>query len=407
MWRLGTFFHEMAYGLLTVFVPMYIVATVASGGLGGSLVDLGIITALAVVSTIPAAYFWGWICDRIRRYKVFILLAFLSMAVILFLFTFSFAQNLWVFAALYILMNVLHIAHEPPKNVLVAENYSHDKWGRAYAIYEGVTEFGLIIGLGIGFFTFTATLNFGVNAILCFYICSALSLAAFVFSLLFVADPIMNIERRLVGMERTLDYAHRGFETVAKMWQGCRDPPDLKPPRFLGFGLAILVFTLAAGIFYTPLPVFFTSYMGLDAGSVFVVYVLGSIGSTSGYFFIRNRAYGGDAKKRISRMILLRTMLVALIVTVVSLSFYPLVVTGLLLIGMGFVFAVYSILMLCNSMALVPQGKAGIIDVLTGLGTAVGSFLGPYLAEVIGYLPAYAISAVLFLVAFVCIKVFS
>ena len=35
MWRLGTLFHEMAYGLLSVFVPMYIATSVASGGLGG------------------------------------------------------------------------------------------------------------------------------------------------------------------------------------------------------------------------------------------------------------------------------------------------------------------------------------------------------------------------------------
>jgi len=407
MWRLGTFFHEMAYGLLNVFIPMYIVAASASGGLGGSLVDLGIITALAVISTIPAAYFWGWLCDRIHQYKLFILLAFLSMAVILFLFTLSFAQNLVMFASLYILMNVLHIAHESSKNVLVAENYSYDKWGRAYAIYEGVTELGLVIGLGIGFFTFTATESFGANAILCFYICSALSFLAFVFSLLFVADPIANMERRLVGMERTLNYVHRGFEIVAKMWMGCKDTSNLKPPRFLGFGLAILFFALAAGIFYTPLPVFFTDYMSLDKSFVFVVYVLGSVGSASGYFYIRNRVYSGDAKKRISRLILVRALLVFLIVTVVASSFYPLAVTGLLLIGMGFAFAVYSILMLCNSMALIPQGKTGILDVLTGLGTAAGGFLGPYLAEVIGYLTTYAISAVIFLVAYVCIKIFS
>jgi MFS family permease len=118
MWRIGTFFHEMAYGLLSVFIPMYIVTSVALGGLGGSLFDLGLITALSVVCTIPAAYFWGWICDRMRRYKIFILLSFLSSSAILFLFTFSFAQNLAVFAALYILMSVLHIAHEAPKKRL-------------------------------------------------------------------------------------------------------------------------------------------------------------------------------------------------------------------------------------------------------------------------------------------------
>lgn len=407
MWRLGTFFHEMAYGLIAVFVPMYIATSLASGGLGGNLVDLGIITGLAIVFTIPAAYFWGWICDRIRRYKIFILLSFLSSAIILFLFTLPFTQNLVVFTALFILMNILHIAHEPPKNVLVAENYSHDKWGRAYAVYEGLTEIGLIIGLGIGFFTFTVSLNFGVNAIYCFYMCSALSFVAFMISLFFVADPIMNMERRLVGMERSLDYIHRGFETVSNMWRGCMDTTSFKQTRFLGFGLAILFFALAAGVFYTPLPVFFTNYLGLDAGSVFSIYVLGSLGSTSGFFFIRNRTFGGDAKKQISRMILFRSLFVFLIVAVMSFSFYPLAMSGLLLIGMGFAFAVYSILMLCNSMALVPQGKSGIIDVLGGLGAASGAFLGPFLAQVIGYLPAFAVAGVLFLVAFVCLKVFS
>jgi MFS family permease len=407
MWRLGTFFHEMAYGLLSVFIPMYIVTSSAYGGLGGNLLDLGLITGLSVVCTIPASYFWGWICDRMRRYKFFILLSFLSSAIILFLLTFAFAQNIAVFAALYILLNVLHVAHESPKNVLVAENYSHDQWGRAYAVYEGLTEIGLIIGLGIGFFTFTATVSFGINAMYSFYVCSALSLVAFLFSLFFLADPLMNMERRLVGMENTLDFAHRGFDTLSKMWRGNMDTSGFRQTRFLGFGLAILFFSLATSVFYTPLPVFFTDYLGLDPSSVFIVYVLGSIGATSGYFYIRTRAFGGNAKSRISRMILLRSLFILLIVAVVGLSFNSLALSGLMLIGLGFAFAIYSILMLCNSMALVPEGKSGIIDVLAGLGAATGSFLGPFLADVIGYLPAFLVASVLFLVAFICIKLLS
>jgi predicted MFS family arabinose efflux permease len=217
----------------------------------------------------------------------------------------------------------------------------------------------------------------------------------------------MNFERRLVGMERKLDYVHNGFRTLGNMWHGHMDTSNFKQVRFLGFGLAILFFSLATAVFYTPLPVFFADYLGLDAGSIFILYVLGSIGATLGFFVIRNRAFGGDAKKRISRLILLRGLLVFLVVGVVGLSFYPLVMAGVMLIGLGFVFAVYSILMLCNSMALVPEGKSGIIDVLAGVGAAVGAFLGPFLAEIIGYLPAFLIAGVIFFVAFVCLKVFS
>jgi predicted MFS family arabinose efflux permease len=270
-----------------------------------------------------------------------------------------------------------------------------------------LTEIGLIIGLGIGFFTFTATISFGINAIYSLYVCSALSLVAFVISLLFIADPLINFERRLVGMENKLDFANRGFDTLSKMWRGNMDTSNFRQTRFLGFGLAILFFALATSIFYTPLPVFFTDYLGLAPSSVFIVYVLGSIGATSGYFYIRTRAFGGDTKSRISRMILLRSLFIFLIVAVVGLSFNSLALSGLMLIGLGFAFAIYSILMLCNSMALVPEGKSGIIDVLAGLGAACGSFFGPFLADVIGYLPAFLVASILFLVAFICIKLFS
>jgi MFS family permease len=407
MWRLGTFFHEMAYGLLSVFIPLYIATSVTSGGLGGRLVDIGIIIGLSVFCTIPASYFWGWICDKIRRYKAFILMSFLSSTLILLLFTFPFAHSIVVFTALYISMNILHNAHESSKNVLISENYSHYQWGRAHALYKGLNEIGLIIGLAIGFLTFTATNNFGVNSIYTFYICSGLSFIAFLFSLLFVADPIMNFERRIVRMERTLDYTQSGFQTVSKMWSGNRNIANFKQTRFLGFGLAILFFALATAVFFTPLPIFFTHYLGLDPGSVFVVYVLASIGAISGYFINRNSAFCGDAKKRISRMILLRSFIIFLIVAVVGLSFYPSALAGVMLIGLGFAFAVYTILMLCNAMALVPEGKTGIIDVLAGLGAGTGAFLGPFLAGMIGYLPVFLTAGLLFLVAFVCLKVFS
>ena len=76
MWRAGFFFHEMAFGLLSVFIPIYVIVT-----LGGTLLEVGIMTAVALFLTIPASFFWGYACDKTRRYKRFILLSFLSMAI--------------------------------------------------------------------------------------------------------------------------------------------------------------------------------------------------------------------------------------------------------------------------------------------------------------------------------------
>src|SRR3972149_2981575 len=106
MWRLGFFFHEMAFGLLSVFIPLYVVTP----AVGGSLVDIGIMTSLALFLSIPASFFWGYICDKTRRYKLYILLSFISAAIILYLFTF--ATNVVVFIILYVVMSMLHVAHE-------------------------------------------------------------------------------------------------------------------------------------------------------------------------------------------------------------------------------------------------------------------------------------------------------
>ena len=136
MWRLGFFFHEIAFGLLSVFIPLYVV----SPTIGGSLVDLGIITSIALFSAIPASFFWGYICDKTRRFKLYILLSFISATVLLYLFTF--ATNILTFIVLYAVMSMLHVAHEAPKNVLIAEHYSREDWGKSYALYEGFTEIG-------------------------------------------------------------------------------------------------------------------------------------------------------------------------------------------------------------------------------------------------------------------------
>jgi MFS family permease len=83
------------------------------------------------------------------------------------------------------------------------------------------------------------------------------------------------------------------------------------------------------------------------------------------------------------------------------------IMTGILLIFIGFAYAMYYIMMLSLSMELIPEGKAGFFDGLVGLGAAIGAFLGPFLAYDLHYLPAFIIAAVIFLAAFISLKLFS
>jgi MFS family permease len=407
MWRLGFFFHEVAFGLLSVFIPLYVIAFKDTSILGGPLVALGLMTSLAIFCTIPASFFWGHICDSTRHYKVFILLSFFTSAIILFLFTLPFAQNLLIFVVLYVVMQVLHVAHEAPKNVLIAEHYSREDWEKSYAFYEGLTEIGFIVGLVIGLFAFASTFSFSVVATYTLYLCSGLSLVAFLLSILLIADPLMIFERRLVGIEKRLDYTYRGIESSSRMMDGLPYDGKLKKDSFLGFAIAIVFFSLASSIFFTPLPIFLHTELQLPPSMVFVAYILNSVGAMVGYFLIGRRARAMNVKKQMRRFVLLRGFLVFLLVAVVQFAFSTALLAGVILVFLGFAYASYFILMLSLSMELIPAGKSGVFDVLVGLGAAIGSFLGPFLAQTLNYLPTFLIAGGIFFLAFLTLKIFS
>ena len=407
MWRLGFFFHEIAFGLLSVFIPLYVVAFKNTSLLGGPLVALGVMTSIAIFCSIPASFLWGYLCDATRHYKVFILLSFLSSAVILFLMTLPFAQNILLFVVLYVVMQMLHVAHESPKNVLIAEHYSRDDWEKSYGFYEGLTEIGFIVGLAIGLIAFASNLSLSVLSTYTLYLCSGLSVAAFVLSIVLIADPLMIFERRLVGIERRIDYTYRGVESSSRLMDGLRWAGSLKEDSFLGFALAIVMFSLASSLFFTPLPIYLKGLFGGQQSMVYFAYILNSVGATAGYFLIRGRARTMDIRKQMPRFVLLRSLLIFAFAGVIEFAFSPTILTGILLIFIGFAYAMYYIMMLSLSMELIPEGKTGFFDGLVGLGAAVGSFLGPFLATHLNYLPTFLVAAVVFLIAFITLKLFS
>jgi MFS family permease len=397
MWRLGFFFHEIAFGLLSVFIPLYVV----SRAIGGSLVDLGIMTSAALFLSIPASFFWGYICDKTRRFKLYILLSFISATALLYLFTF--ATNVLTFIILYAVMSMLHVAHEAPKNVLIAEHYSREEWGKSYALYEGFTEIGWLIGLLVGLFTSAIALS--PNYIL--ILCSGLNLVAFVLSIFLVADPVLIFERRLVSIEKKIDFTYRGVGTFSKLVDGFSIRDKLKAESFPAFGAALALFSLASSLFFTPLPIFFVQELAFPTSMVFMVYMLSSGGAVVGYFLAGRSASSSGAKAYMRRMVLLRSSLVFLLVIAVNFVVSTTVLASVILFMLGFAYAFYYILTLSLSMELIPAGRSGLFDGLVGLGAASGSFLGPFLAETLGFLPQFLIASFVFLLAFLVLKIFA
>ena len=399
MWRLGFFFHEMGFGLLSIFLPLYIVSIDRVNG----LFYIGIISAIALFSAIPASFFWGYVCDKTRRYKRYILLSFFASTMLLYLFTFTAAVSLLI--VLYTVLSVMHVAHEAPKNVLIAELYSHQDWERSFAFYEGFTEVGWLIGLLLGFVLST----FGVGPVNLLLVCSGLNLVAFVLSLLLVKDPAMIFERGLVSMEKTLNFASRGMFLASKIMDGVSNDERLKKENMGAFGAGLVLFSLATSILFTPMPIFVSNAVqgaGLPEGVVFAIFVLNSGGAIVGYAFAGSRSSESSGKRHLGEVVVFRGFLTFLLIVTLQITAYSVgFVTGILIL-MGFAYAMFLVYALSLSMELIPAGKAGLFNVLIGTGGALGSFLGPFIAQTFGFFTVFMTTLGLFIMTYVAFKLF-
>ncbi len=137
-------------------------------------------------------------------------------------------------------------------------------------------------------------------------------------------------------------------------------------------------------MFFTPLPIFFAQNLGLPANMIFMIYMLNSVGAIVGYSLVKRRSTFIDSKKQIRRIVILRSALIFLLVAATQIAFATTFFAALVMVLLNLGYAVYYILMISLAMELIPDGKAGIFDVLTGLGAASGSLLGPFLAQTLG-----------------------
>jgi len=394
MWFIGFLFHEMAFGLLSVFLPLYI-----TGHLGGSLTDVGIVIAVANFVAVPFSFFWGYLCDKTRRYRFYILLSFSALAILLYLF--SLTGVIAILIALYTAIAVFHVAHEAPKNVLISEYYSRTEWEGSFASYEALTEFGWLSGLLLGFLLSA----YGFSGASLIFLCSLLNLVAFVVSLFLVRDPLLVFERKLVAIERAVDFAHRGFSFVSKALDGMRIKENLRNESVSIFCAGLLLFSLATSMLFTPLPVFFSRGLGVSQSLVFGIFVFNRFGTFLGYVLAGRRAQQLNGRSVVKRANLVRGILSLLLIsTIVWFSVFTLSLAAIALMVMGVAYGLFLISTLSLSMELIPEGKAGAFNALVGLGGALGCLLGTYTAENYGFLILFLVASIGFFLSYIAFQ---
>jgi len=171
--------------------------------------------------------------------------------------------------AVSVVLAVLHVAHEPSKNILIAELYSREEWEKSYAIYEGLTEIGWLTGLLSG--VFLSFFEFSTKTIL--MICSGLNFLAFLTSIILITDPFLVFERTFLRIERVADLTYRGIAIAARTLDGFSTNKELMEGNIYAFCGGLVLFSLATSTLFTPLPIFLSKDLSLSTSMVFTIYV--------------------------------------------------------------------------------------------------------------------------------------
>lgn len=394
----GFVFHKISFGLLSVLLPLYITQSIS----GGSLSAWGLITAAATFIAVPFSFLWGYLCEAMRRYSFFISLSFATVTLLLYIF--SLTTDLLLLGIIYVFIVVFRVAHEPPKNVLIAENYSNINWKQGFASYAALTEFGWIAGLFLGF-TFTL---WGFTSTTLLLICIALSFTSFVLSAIFVTDPVLFFERGLVTIERSLSLVQRGVNMLVRLNHNRYDSGELILENVYALWFGLMFFSLATSMVLTPLPIFFAENLAFPASTIFALFLINSLGCLIGYVLLHRNHRSTTETSTATRLSLLRGMLVLSLLLVGFFSLIEaMVLSAIILVFSGFVYAFHSISMLSLSMEVIPRVKSGLFTALLGAGSGIGCYSGPIIAENFGFSYTFIASATCFLLSFVGLKFFA
>jgi len=165
-----------------------------------------------------------------------------------------------------------------------------------------------------------------------------------------------------------------------------------------------VLFAFATSTLFTPLPIFLAQNLRLATSMVYALYVLNSSAGAMAYFLASKRLEAREGKMRLQKVVVFRSGLVFLLVIFALLKIQEMIMLASVLALMGFAYALYHVYALSLSMELIPAGKAGLFDALIGLGSALGAYLGPFVAQTLNFTYVFVLSGVTFFLAYISFK---
>jgi len=365
LWLTSYVPQEMAFGVLSVLVPLYAVSA-----LGQNLIYVGVLRAFWGLSVIVASIVFGRLCDLSGKYKHSVTLSFLFSGLsTLFLLS---SENPLIFLVIYTIQAFFYVAFKPATNILIAEWNPREEWKRVMGAYTFIRALAWAGGLLIGVFAIFYLEYRGL-----FLFCGALSFISLALSLLLVHDPPILLERRIALLDKSINI----IDYVSRLLSSSHNPDysqytvqgliRLTKTGFANFLLGTFIFSLATSMFSTQLPIFFKEVF-LSSSVVFGLFFLHSLAGA----VARPLASGWSVVGLIKISCVVRFALAFLLIPSITLAYpYSLYASYVILCLFGAMGALFDVAGNHLSIEASPEGKTGFYFASLSLGGVVGSLI--------------------------------
>ncbi len=398
-WFLGYFFSNLAGGLISPLIPLFIIVYLQLG-----VFYVGLTTSLVSLASIPAVIVWGNLSDSVKKRKLFILIGFIGSFSALI--PISLATDLSIYVLLQVAFQILAMAAVPVSTVIIIENVERSKWPTIMSRFNLVASLGTLIGLIVG--TIFIGLYPGTGSILVriYEIASLIYLVAAVATYVVIPEPRKSFRGNVL---QTMHHVRvieriRFFPSAVIHFAGLtRGANRHGLQREMWMYLLCTLFLMTAfQLYFVPFPAFILESMGGNSTSIFLMFTLNSLFGTIAYRFTGSAISRFGVRNVMAGALFIRVVLFSLMAAIPFIVFMglPFMVLSIAFYGvMGALWAfigISEVAYISRIAENTTRGKAvGYYNSLNGAGQIIGGLVSGIVCVLWGYGPDFIAASVM------------
>jgi DHA1 family multidrug resistance protein-like MFS transporter len=404
-WFFAVIPYRLGVGLTSTLMPLFVVQVV-----GGTVVDVGLVTALGPLVGVPASVFWGNLSDRLHRRRPFLFLGFFGFAGSTILL--GLAGSVAQVALISMTGALLSTAVEPVASALVMEGLPEERWAESFGRFSQIGGWSFVAGLGVGMAWLALVPRCWGTAMAMrglFVLAGATALLSLALLLRFL--PERTAARRRLSFRPAMV----GRLVVAVVEQALHHPSRLRyhmpRPALLAdlrhylrnalgrYYLATILLFFSSALGLVPFPIFLTDVLGASSTQVFFVFLVKAVTDALFYLPMGRLAQRRSGITLLAQASATRVAILGAFALIALLrpGLFGLIPVTLVHILTGVTWAAIAVSGTTVVAALAPKGlegrAMGLYNSVIGLAWILGSLAGGWVAGTLGYTVSFSAAA--------------